>query len=186
MESPRDETVAGADMPAEGTADDVAPEEIRRAVDLAYRALAVRDRTEAELRAFLERKRVHPGAIEAAVADVSEAGYLDDIRYAHRFAEDKRSIERWGSDRIERDLLRRGIAGDLAAAAAAADDPADERAAALALLAERFPRGVPDDRQRDRAWRLLVRRGYQPELAYEAVRAHERAAADAAAGDRAA
>jgi SOS response regulatory protein OraA/RecX len=32
----------------------------------------------------------------------------------------------------------------------------------------------------DRAWRLLVRRGYASELAYEAVRVHEREAARAA------
>jgi SOS response regulatory protein OraA/RecX len=31
-----------------------------------------------------------------------------------------------------------------------------------------------DDRARDKAWRLLVRRGYEAELAYEAVRLHER------------
>ena len=35
-----------------------------------------------------------------------------------------------------------------------------------------------DDRERDRAWRLLIRRGYESELAYEAVRRHERAAGD--------
>ena len=29
-----------------------------------------------------------------------------------------------------------------------------------------------DDRARDRAWRMLVRKGYAPELAYDAVRAH--------------
>ena len=32
-----------------------------------------------------------------------------------------------------------------------------------------------DDRERDRAWRLLVRRGYETEVAYEAVRRYERA-----------
>ena len=30
------------------------------------------------------------------------------------------------------------------------------------------------DRERDKAWRMLVRRGYEPEIAYEAVRRHER------------
>ena len=29
-----------------------------------------------------------------------------------------------------------------------------------------------DDRERDKAWRLLIRKGYEPDLAYEAVRAH--------------
>ena len=173
MEAQRDD-VAGVAAPEE---------ELRRAVDLAYKALAARDRTEAELRAFLERKRAEPAAIGAAIRELREAGQVDDARYARRFAEDKRSIERWGRERIERDLVRRGIAAELAAAAAADRDPGDERAAAEQLLAERFRTGLPDDRERDRAWRLLVRRGYTPELAYEAVRAHERTAASS---DRAA
>ena len=150
-------------------------------MDLAYRAVASRDRTEAELRAFLERKRVEPAAIDAAVADLRQAGYVDDARYARRFAEDKRSIERWGSERIERDLQRRGVAAELIGRALAREKPGDELATARLLLAERFRAGLPDERSRDRAWRMLVRRGYEPELAYDAVRAHERAAAERAA-----
>lgn len=147
-------------------------EETRRAVDLAYRALSSRDRTEAELRAFLERKRAEPAAIDAAVAELREAGYVDDARYAQRFTEDKRSIERWGSERIERDLARRGVAAELIERALARERPGDELAAARSILAERFRAGLPDARERDRAWKLLVRRGYEPELAYDAVRAH--------------
>ena len=168
---PERDAVAGGGAPEE---------ELRRAVDLAYRALASRDRTEAELRAFLERKRAEPGAIGAAIEELRAAGYVDDARYAQRFAEDKRSIERWGRERIERDLVRRGVPAELAAAAADDRDQGDERAAAVQLLAERFRAGLPDDRERDRAWRLLVRRGYAPELAYEAVRSHERG--DASSG----
>jgi regulatory protein len=149
-------------------------EEEQRAVDLAYRALGRRERTVVELRAYLEGKRVEPDAIEHAVAELEAAGFLDDARYAARFAEDKRTLERWGSERIELDLRRRGIADDLIEAAVAAQPRADELSAALELLAERMPQPPPDDRERDRAWRLLVRKGYEPELAYDAVRAHAR------------
>ena len=45
----------------------------------------------------LERKRVEPEAIDFAVAELEAGGYLDDARYAQRFAEDKRTLERWGS-----------------------------------------------------------------------------------------
>lgn len=152
--------------------------ERERAVDLAYRALAQRERTVAELRACLERKRVEPDAIEHAVEELAAAGFLDDARYARRFAEDKRTLERWGPERIERDLSRRGVAADLIDAAVATQDRADALDAALSILAERMPEPPPDDRGRDRAWRLLVRKGYEPELAYDAVRAH--AARDAA------
>ena len=84
--------------------------EAARAMELAYTALSARERTVAEMRAYLERKRVEPEHIDQAIAELEAAELLDDARYAQRYAEDKRSIERWGCERIERDLLRRGIA----------------------------------------------------------------------------
>lgn len=147
-------------------------DEKRRAVELAYKALSQRDRTVAEVRSFLERKRVDPVDIDHAVDEVQAEGWLDDARFAQRFSDDKRRLEKWGSDRIERDLQRRGVPPDLIADALAGQDRPDELAAAADLLATKHPQGLPDDRARDRAWRLLVRKGYESELAYDAVRAH--------------
>ena len=148
--------------------------ETERAIDLAYKAVGRRERTVAELRTVLERRRVEPAAIEAAVADLSAAGFLDDARYALRFAEDKRELAQWGSERIARELTRRGVAADLIDAALCDRTQEAELDTALTLLEQRFPAPPADDRERDRAWRLLVRRGYEPEVAYEAVRALER------------
>jgi regulatory protein len=147
--------------------------EDQRATELAYRALAGRERTVAELRAFLERKRVGPQAIDAVVAELCATGVLDDARYAHQFAEDKRTLERWGSGRIARDLRRRGIEPHLVEEVTVSQGHADELASAVLLLDERFPGPLPDDGARDKAWRMLVRRGYESEIAYEAVREHE-------------
>ena len=139
------------------------------------RALSTRERTVAELRACLENKRVDPADIDAAVEELAAAGLLDDARYARRFAEDKRELQRWGSERIERDLRKRGIAPELIEAVLGSTERSTELESAVTLLRERF--GPPrDDRERDRAWRLLVRRGYEAELAYEAVRELSRSA----------
>ena len=146
-----------------------AQQEGRRAVELALRAVSARDRTVAELRTYLERKRVGPAAIDGAVAELADTGLVDDERYARRFAEDKQQLQRWGSERIARELQKRGIAPALIETTLASTARSDELEAATSLLRERY--GPPsDDRERDRAWRLLVRRGYEPELAYEAVR----------------
>jgi regulatory protein len=149
--------------------------ELERALDLAHRAVGRRDRTISELRTLLERKRVGPGAIDAAVAELRAEGLLDDARYARRFTEDKRELERWGSERIARDLHRRGIPPDLIEAAVDDRGREAELTTALLLLKQRLGAAPRDDRDRDRAWRLLVRRGYPPELAYDAVREFERA-----------
>ena len=146
-----------------------------RALDLAFRYLGPRDRTVAETRRYLEGKRVDPAAITAAVAELAEQGYLDDARYAQRFTEDRRNLDAWGNDRIERKLRTVGVAPDLIERAVADTSGGTELAAAVALLQRRF--GVPpeDDRGRERALGLLARKGYELELAYDAVRALERA-----------
>jgi regulatory protein len=156
--------------------DDLARER-ERAIQLAHRAVGRRERTVAELRTCLERKRVEPGAIDDAVAELIEAGLLDDARYARAFADDKRYLDRWGSERIARELQRRGIAPDLIESVLSDRSRDAELESALVLLAQRAPI-VSDDRERDRAWRLLVRRGYEVELAYEAVRRHANGSGD--------
>jgi regulatory protein len=131
----------------------------------------VRDRSVAELRGYLEGKRVDPEAIDAIVAELEETGVLDDARYAERFTEDRRELSGWGPERIGQELTRRGVAAVLVEAALAARTRHDELAAACDLLTQRFGT-LDDDRARNRAWQLLVRRGYDSELAYDAVRAH--------------
>jgi regulatory protein len=141
---------------------------------LAYRAVSQRERTVSEVRTFLERKRVEPVDIADAVIELQEAGVLDDADYARRFAEDKRQLERWGSERIARELQRRGIAPHLIDAALTNRSRDAELGTAVMVLEQRFPEPPQDDRERDRAWSMLVRRGYNVEIAYEAIRLHER------------
>jgi regulatory protein len=145
-----------------------------RAIALAARALAARERTERELRAFLERRRVEPDAIDAAVAEMAAAGLVDDAGYAERFAADRRLLDQWGRERIARDLERRGVDRVLIERALSERSRAQELDAAVELLDRRFPLPFGGDSERDKAWRLLVRRGYEPEAAYEAVRRHEK------------
>ena len=147
----------------------------QRALDLAYRYLGRRDRTVAEMRHYLEGKRVDPAAITTTVAELSAQGYLDDARYARRFAEDRRELDDWGAERIERRLLAAGVDPDLVAAALAQHASGDELAAAVALLRRRFRTPPANDRERNRALGVLVRKGYENDLAHEAVRALERA-----------
>lgn len=117
---------------------------------------------------------MEPDAIDEVVAELCDSGILDDARYAERFTEDRRELMGWGPERIEQDLTRRGVSRDLIEPALAARSREDELEAARGILAHRYAR-LEDDRTRNRAWQLLVRRGYDPELAYDAVRAHARA-----------
>ena len=147
----------------------------RRALELIWRALSRRAHTVAEVRALLERREVPTEVAEAAIDEVVAAGYLDDADFARRFAEDRRRLDRWGNERIARELDRRGVGQEFVARALGEHTPEDELDAACELLAEHFPAPPTDDRARNRALGLLVRRGYEADVAYEAIRRHERA-----------
>jgi regulatory protein len=115
----------------------------------------------------------------AVIARLVTDGLVDDERFARRYAEDKRELAGWGPERIREALLARGVAADLVEAALEGEDDAEQVRRAVAMLGERGLR-CDSDPERERALRLLVRRGYALELAYEAVRAAERASAEAA------
>lgn len=148
---------------------------LQHALDLSYRYLGFRERSVAEVRRHLEAKRVEPDTIDEAVSELERQDYLDDARFAQRFAEDRRSLDSWGADRIERRLVAAGIDPDLVAdALAGRHDGESELDAAVGVLRRKF--GVPpaSDRDRERALGVLVRKGYPLELSYAAMRAFER------------
>ncbi len=145
---------------------------LQHARDEAWKALNRRERTVAELVRLLAAKRVEPDAIDAVVTELLEQGYLDDASYAQRFADDRRRLDAWGAERIERKLLSLGIDRELIAAAIGEQDHDGELEAALEILARRFPDPPQTPRDRDRALGVLVRKGYGLELAYDALRRH--------------
>jgi regulatory protein len=144
------------------------------AVDLAFRFIGRRDRTVAEVRAHLLKKEVDEAAVDGAIAELAELGYLDDARYAQRFAEDRINLDGWGSDRIERKLLEHGVDREHVTAALRGRDVGTELDAALGLLRRRWREPPATDRDRDRALGFLVRKGYDLEVAYDAIREHAR------------
>jgi regulatory protein len=152
-------------------------EALEDALQRAYRYLGHRDRTVAELERHLLGKGVPDEIVAGAIAELVELGYVDDARFARQFAEDRRRLDAWGSDRIERRLRELGVDREHIAAALAAQEGGEELEAAVGLLRRRFPAPPETDRDRDRALGLLVRRGYDLDLAYDAVRALGREAA---------
>lgn len=127
----------------------------------------------AELGEWLRARGVGEGETAAVIEELVAGGALDDLRFACGFAADKRELSGWGEGRIREALAGRGIArADVEAALGEGAEGELERA--VALLRERGA-DLGDDRGRNRALGLLARRGYDSELAYEAIR---RAAAD--------
>lgn len=165
---PPEHNPGGKVTPAERLAD---PElRLQRARDIAWAALNRREHAVAELRRVLERKRCAPAEISTVVEELVAEGWVDDAAYARRFAEDRRALDGWGSERIARRLQSVGVDPELIESAVAERGDGDERAAALELLQRRFPSPPADPRERNRALGLLIRRGFESELAYDVLR----------------
>lgn len=139
-------------------------------------ALRRRERGTAELAQWLAERKFTPAEVGTAIARLTEVGELDDRRFAERFADDKRELRGWGPERIHEALAARGIPRELIESALRGDDHGEQLARATALLAKR---GQPlaSAAERNRALAFLTRRGYDYELAYEAIRREERKAA---------
>jgi regulatory protein len=142
-----------------------------------YRALGRRDHTVVQLERLLDRRGADPETIDAALAELRRQGYLDDARYARNFVHDRRELDGWGSERIRERLEAVGIEGAVVEAALG-EGGGSELEAAVALLARRLPGPPTADPDRARALGLLLRRGYESELAYEAVRRFENGRGD--------
>ena len=145
---------------------------LQHAREVAWTALNRRDHSMAELARVLARKRVEPAVIDSVVGELCEQGYLDDARFALRFADDRRRLDGWGAERIEQRLRALGVAAELIAAAVDTQDHVAELEAALAILRRRFPEPPQTPRDCERALAVLVRKGYELELAHDAIRRH--------------
>src|SRR4051794_31705633 len=119
---------------------------VQHARDLAWKALNRRERTVAEMARMLAGKRVEPDVIDEVVGELIEQGYLDDASYAQRFTEDRRQLDGWGAERIERRLRSLGIDTDALNDALGVHGHEEELAAALALLGRRVPAPPPPPR----------------------------------------
>jgi|SRR5918995_3463751 regulatory protein len=144
-----------------------------RALELALRALGRRERSSSELRSWLADRGVAEDEVEHVVDHLEGIGQLDDARFARRYAEDKRELAGWGSERIREALLARGVAPEHIEPAVAGDGPTEQLERAAGLLVRRAE-PLESERSRARALGYLTRKGYSYEVAHEALRAYER------------
>ncbi len=130
------------------------------------RFLAVRDRSEHQIRGRLTAAGASPATITAIVRRLRDRGYLDDHRFALGTAE--RAARRgFGSEYLRARLEEQGVAESvIEAALRIAYD--DETAVARQTLGRRFGAEPASPAERGRAARFLARRGF-PEAVVFAI-----------------
>jgi regulatory protein len=148
--------------------------ELKRARELAYRYLALRDRSVSELRGYFCRKEVPADMTEAVLEEFLRYGYLDDRRFAASFA--RGLIERKGLSRyaLKMELKRKGVSdGDIEEALEGlfGEDGYDEDGIALAIARIKADsmRNLPQDKAKRRLMDYLRRRGFSFEAVKKAM-----------------
>lgn len=147
---------------------------LRRAKDLAYRCLSVRDRSRAEVAAYLEKKGVPADVAERALAGLAGDGYIDDRRFAASYARylvDRKGLSRYA---LKAELLKKGVSKDDIAAAlqSTTDDMPDDESVAVRMAGKKAAslRGVDKEKARRRLVDYLRRRGFSFDVIRKALK----------------
>lgn len=153
----------------------------------AARILEARPRSTAEVRRRLGEAGYRTDLVEEAIARLGTLGYLDDEAFARAWVESRDRARPRGEWALRAELRRKGVADDVVATiieeraspgvdglveADAGGGPDD--VAAARLLERRgaaAAREVDPRRRRARAYALLARNGFDPEVAGRAVAA---------------
>ncbi len=153
-------------------------------LDAAARLLEARPRSEDEVRRKLLRLGYRAELVDEAVARLLALGYLDDEAFARSWVESRDRARPRGEHALRRELGQRGVdralidevLGDRrdASTGAGGEAPASpDEAAAERLLAKKLAPILrePDPRRRlQRAYALLARNGFSPDVCSSVAR----------------
>lgn len=129
----------------------------RRAFNKASDLLALRDHSEKELLQKLRQKGFADGA-EEATEKLKSYGYLDDSRFALRFAQELQRVKHYGKKRIEQELYRKGVSRDVVSDTLA--QLSFDEDALTALIERRYLRQLDTEKGVQKTVAALQRMGY--------------------------
>jgi regulatory protein len=162
---------------------DRAPLDATAALEVALTFLGSRPRTAREVEDRLRRTTAEDGVIATTMDRLRELGYVDDVAFARWWSEQRDRHAPRGRRLLEAELWRKGVPRDVieqlrdAPVERLPEDMAlpetDDQRAAVALDGHLRGRPLPDDpRALQRIGMFLMRRGFDPETARRAIRAH--------------
>jgi regulatory protein len=132
--------------------------------------LAVRMRSRRELRDRLKRAGFGDEEVDDVLERLERVGLIDDARFADELAQHAAGVKRSGNRAIASALYAKGVAREtIERAVARAGEDEEERAEALASSRVDRLRGLPPTTAYQRLTSLLLRSGYDPDVARRAA-----------------
>lgn len=142
----------------------IEPLSLERAYQYALKLLAARDYTTLKLMEKLRARECPDAAVESVVTRLAREGWINDRRFAERFAESALSTQRFFGPRLKLEMRRRGLPVDLIEEVLAhLLDEHDEGEGARSVLERRYPGfsfAGANDKEKGRVVGFLQRRGF--------------------------
>jgi regulatory protein len=153
------------------------PSSPERAYPYALRLLAARDYTTSRLREKLHGRGFDETDAEAALGRMVSEGWVDDRRFAERFAEGALASGRYYGRRLQQEMRRRGVPPELVSEVLGRVlmecDEAEEVRAIVDRRFNGFSFSTASDREKRRTIGFLQRRGLSLSAILRALRATE-------------
>ncbi|PIQ88403.1 MAG: hypothetical protein COV72_08860 [Candidatus Omnitrophica bacterium CG11_big_fil_rev_8_21_14_0_20_42_13] len=149
--------------------------ELNKARSYALRLLKIRQRSEEELRFRLRQKRFTPDTINFLIANLKDAGFVDDLRFAFAWAKEKIN-KPLGFKRIVFELKQKNIKEPIIEEVVSRIKNAySEHEAIKNIISSKFDNTVNktegkfNSKARNRIFGFLLRRGFSPEAISEVL-----------------
>jgi regulatory protein len=143
----------------------------------ALRILTARDYTVAKMQEKLRGRDFDEADMEAALGRLVTEGWVDDLRFAERFAESAIASSRYYGPRLRQEMRRRGVPPELVSEVLdrvlGDHDEAEEVRAIVERRFSGFSFSTSSDREKRRTVGFLQRRGFSLSAIFRALRATE-------------
>ena len=143
--------------------------------EISFRLLSRRMHSAAELKRKLLSKKFPPERIEEAVTELIERQYLDDEKFAEKYADEKLKNSRTGLIKIRGELIAKGVdKGIIEKVLSKMDNSEILLKNALLLSKKKIStsqfKSIPPKKQNEKLFRFLISKGYQGEVIKSALK----------------
>lgn len=137
--------------------------------EISFRLLSRRMHSASELKRKLLSKKYPAERIDEAIGELIERHYLDDEKFAEKYADEKMKNSRTGIIKIRGELLAKGVdKGIIERVMVKYEDSPLLAKNALDLAKKKFSSyqyaSIPVKKKREKLFRFLVSKGYQGEI----------------------
>lgn len=123
----------------------------------ALRYVAMRPRTEWEIRFYLERKKAAPPLVDSILNKLSNIGLIDDVKLARAFVNDRCLLRPTSRRKMTMELRKKHVADDIIEEALSGDSETDRTALREVVQRKRLQAKYQDDLK---LMQYLVRQGF--------------------------